>query len=236
VLLLLPLPRVPVVGVPVGLLPPLLEQLRNDLEPLRQLTAEALRRFLLGWLQHLRQRGALPIPEMLAPKGGLSEYITSGGSKTYPFWLVRHLPNLGPSSNKPIFLTSSRGKGSFEQLTSKFASPGYRIAYGGVERAVVVDERSVRFELKERSNDTIFTIGGLPVFSRKWGVGADGKPRRFDEIVTEHPITSGPYTIGAVDSGKRIEFKRIDWQGLRERVTALGGTVHVLSPVGGPTT
>lgn len=105
-------------------------------------------------------------------------------------------------------VTAEDVRHSFEQLTSKFSSPGYRIAYGGVERAVVVDERTVRFELKDRSNDTIFTIGGLPVFSRKWGVGADGKPRRFDEIVTEHPITSGPYTVGAVDSGKRIEFKR----------------------------
>jgi DEAD/DEAH box helicase domain-containing protein len=112
-----------------ALLPPLLEQLRNDIEPLRQLTAESLSRFLLGWLQHLRQRGALPVPEMLVPKGGLSEYITSGGSKTYPFWLVRHLPNLGPSSNKPIFLTSSRGKGSFEQLASLKGRPTWAMGW-----------------------------------------------------------------------------------------------------------
>jgi DEAD/DEAH box helicase domain-containing protein len=112
-----------------ALLPPLLEQLHNDLEPLRELTAESLRRFLLGWLQHLRQRGALPVPEMLAPKGGLSEYITSGGSKTYPFWLVKHLPNLGPSSNKPIFLTSSRGKGSFEQLASLKGRPTWAMGW-----------------------------------------------------------------------------------------------------------
>ena len=105
-------------------------------------------------------------------------------------------------------VTAEDVRHSFEQLTSKFAAPGYRIAYGGVERAVVEDERTVRFELKDRSNDTLFTIGGLVVFSRKWGLAADGKPRRFDEIVTEHPITSGPYTIGPVDSGKRIEFRR----------------------------
>ncbi len=112
-----------------ALIPPLLVQLRNDLEPLRQLTAESLRRFLLGWLQHLRQRGALPVPEMLKPKGGVGEYITSGGSKTYPFWLVRHLPNLGPSSNKPIFLTSSRGKGSFEQLASIKGRPTWAMGW-----------------------------------------------------------------------------------------------------------
>jgi peptide/nickel transport system substrate-binding protein/microcin C transport system substrate-binding protein len=104
-------------------------------------------------------------------------------------------------------VTAEDVRHSFEQITSRYAAPGYRVAYAGVERAVVVDERTVRFDLKDRSNDTIFTVGGLPVFSRKWGAGADGKPRRFDEIVTDIPITSGPYTVGAVDSGKRIEFK-----------------------------
>ena len=41
----------------------------------------------------------------------------------------------------------------------------------------------------------IFNAGALPVFSRKWGAGPDGKPKPFDEIVNEYPITSGPYTI-----------------------------------------
>ena len=112
-----------------ALIPPLLEQLRNDLEPLRQLTEEALRRFLQGWLQHLRQRGAMPVPEMLMPSGGVNQYITSGGSKTYSFWLVRHLPNLGPSSNKPIFLTSARGKGNFEQLASVKGRPTWAMGW-----------------------------------------------------------------------------------------------------------
>jgi len=52
------------------------------------------------------------------------------------------------------------------------------------------------------------TVGGLAVFSRKWALGADGKPKRFDEIVSEYPITSGPYTIAKADSGRRLEFKR----------------------------
>jgi DEAD/DEAH box helicase domain-containing protein len=112
-----------------SLIPPLLEQLRNDLEPLRQLTDDTLRHFLLGWLQHLRQRGALPVPEMLMLKGGVSEYITSGGSKTFCFWQVRHLPNIGPASNKPIFLTSSRGKGNFEQLASLKGRPTWAMGW-----------------------------------------------------------------------------------------------------------
>jgi peptide/nickel transport system substrate-binding protein/microcin C transport system substrate-binding protein len=54
----------------------------------------------------------------------------------------------------------------------------------------------------------LFAIGALPVFSRTWGQGADGKPKPFDEIVTEYPITTGPYTIASTDSGRRIDFAR----------------------------
>ena len=98
---------------------------------------------------------------------------------------------------------------SFESISGKFAAPGYQTALAGVERAVVLDVRTIRFDLKDRSNDTIFAVGtGIRIFSRKWALGADGKPKRFDEIVTEYPITSGPYTIAVADSGRRLELKR----------------------------
>jgi peptide/nickel transport system substrate-binding protein/microcin C transport system substrate-binding protein len=70
----------------------------------------------------------------------------------------------------------------------------------------VVDDRTVRFDLKDRTPDTIFNAGGMSVFSHKWGLGPDGKNKQFDEIVTEYPITSGPYRIGPVDAGRRIDF------------------------------
>ena len=57
--------------------------------------------------------------------------------------------------------------------------------------------------LRERNVDNVFIAGGLPVFSAKWGAG-----KKFDEVVTEYPITSGPYTIERVDMPRRIEFKR----------------------------
>ena len=105
-------------------------------------------------------------------------------------------------------VTANDVKHSFETLRSKYASPGYQTALAGVAAAVVVDSRTIRFDLKDKGTDTIFAVAGLPVFSPKWALGADGQPRKFDEIVTEYPITSGPYTIGLVDSGRRIEFKR----------------------------
>ena len=105
-------------------------------------------------------------------------------------------------------VTANDVKHSFETLRSKYAAPTYQTELAGVANAVVVDARTIRFELKERSTDTVFALGAMPVFSPKWATGPDGKPRKFDEIVTEYPITSGPYTISLVDSGRRIEFKR----------------------------
>jgi peptide/nickel transport system substrate-binding protein/microcin C transport system substrate-binding protein len=77
-----------------------------------------------------------------------------------------------------------------------------------VARAVVVDARTIRFELNDKSNDQLFKLGRLPVFSHKWGLKADGTRPPFDQIVDEPPIASGPYTITRTDSGRRIEFKR----------------------------
>ena len=99
-------------------------------------------------------------------------------------------------------------KHSYDMLVSKYGSPAYRVAFAGVSGVRVEDPRTIRFDLKDRTIDTVGTVAGLPVFSRKWGVGPDGKAKNFDEIITEFPITSGPYRIGRADNGRRIEFER----------------------------
>jgi microcin C transport system substrate-binding protein len=105
-------------------------------------------------------------------------------------------------------VTAADVKHSFEMQAGPYAAPGLQSAFAVVDKAVVLDERTIRFDLKDRSNDTLFTVGGLSVFSRKWGLGADGKLPRFDEIITPYPIASGPYTIAEADSGRRIVFQR----------------------------
>jgi peptide/nickel transport system substrate-binding protein/microcin C transport system substrate-binding protein len=99
-------------------------------------------------------------------------------------------------------------KHSFDMLTSKGSSPAVRAAYEGVAGATILDERTIRFDLKEKTADNLFLLGAMAVFSRKWGAGPDGKPKPFDAVVTEYPITSGPYTIASTDSGRGIEFVR----------------------------
>ncbi len=99
-------------------------------------------------------------------------------------------------------------KHSFDMLTSSKASPEYRTRLAGASRALVVDERTVRYEMRERSSDAIssFTTWHF-VFSRKWGLDPSGKHKAFDEIINDTPITSGPYAIQAADSGRRLELK-----------------------------
>ena len=99
-------------------------------------------------------------------------------------------------------------KHSFDMLTSKGAAPSVRAALESVKGAVVLDDRTIRFDLVDRTDDGVFSIAELPVFSRKWGAGPDGKPKPFDEVITEYPIATGPYTIASTDSGRGIEFVR----------------------------
>jgi peptide/nickel transport system substrate-binding protein/microcin C transport system substrate-binding protein len=110
------------------------------------------------------------------------------------------------SNGDPV--TSEDVKHSFDTLTSQYVSPNYPTDYAGVERAVVVDARTIRFDLREKTSDQMFKLGRLPVFSHKYGLKADGSRPPFDQIVDELPIGSGPYTIARMDSGRRIEFQR----------------------------
>jgi microcin C transport system substrate-binding protein len=119
---------------------------------------------------------------------------------------VRLNPAARFHNGEPV--TAADVKYSFESQSGKFASPSLQSQLSAIEKVVVLDARTVRFDLKDRSTDTLFLVGSLSVFSAKWAIGADGKPKQFDQIVTEYPITSGPYTIDVVDSNRRIEFKR----------------------------
>ncbi len=94
-------------------------------------------------------------------------------------------------------------KHSFDMLMSKQAAPQYRVVFGDVKQATVLAPRTVRFEFKRANAELPLMVGGLPVFSRKWG---EGKP--FDQIVLDIPIASGPYRIGRLNFGRDITYER----------------------------
>jgi len=98
-------------------------------------------------------------------------------------------------------------KYSFDTLMGPFTSPGYKTMLDDVAGLDVLDERRVRYRFKKPNRELPLTVGGLPVFSRAWGM-AGGKPKPFDQIVTDTPIGSGPYKIGPVRFGKDITYVR----------------------------
>jgi microcin C transport system substrate-binding protein len=96
---------------------------------------------------------------------------------------------------------------SYETLISPYAQPGFKTLLEDVAGCDVLDERTVRFRFKKPNRELPLTVGGLPIFSRDWGV-VNGKRKRFDEIVMDTPIGSGPYRIGPVRFGKDITYER----------------------------
>jgi microcin C transport system substrate-binding protein len=94
-------------------------------------------------------------------------------------------------------------KHSFDVLNGPFVLPGLRSTLEDVAGVDVVDALTVRYRFKNPNRELPLTVGGLPVFSHRWG---EGKP--FDQVVMDTPIGSGPYKIGPVNFGKDITYVR----------------------------
>ncbi|MEY2618797.1 MAG: hypothetical protein RL522_1799 [Pseudomonadota bacterium] len=92
---------------------------------------------------------------------------------------------------------------TFKTLISKQAAPQFRTIYAEVKDAVVVAERTVRFDFAVPNPELPLVVGSMPVFSRDWG---QGKP--FDQIVLDLPIGSGPYRIANPRMGRDITYVR----------------------------
>jgi microcin C transport system substrate-binding protein len=82
-------------------------------------------------------------------------------------------------------------------------SPAYKTLLADVAGLDVLDGRTVRYRFRQPNRELPLTVGGLPVFSHRWG---EGKP--FNEVVMDIPIGSGPYRIGPVRFGKDITYVR----------------------------
>jgi microcin C transport system substrate-binding protein len=100
-------------------------------------------------------------------------------------------------------VTAQDVKHSFDTLMGPHTSPAFKTVLVDVAGVDVLDARTVRYRFKRPNRELPLTVGGLPVFSAKWG---QGKP--FNEVVMDVPIGSGPYKIGPVKFGKDITYVR----------------------------
>ncbi len=98
-------------------------------------------------------------------------------------------------------------KHTYDTLMGPHTSPAYKTVLADVDGVDVLDARTVRFRFKRLNRELPLTVGGLPIFSRKWGM-ENGKAKPFDQVVMDTPIGSGPYRIGPVRFGKDITYVR----------------------------
>ncbi len=98
---------------------------------------------------------------------------------------------------------------TFETLLGPHTSPAYKTILADLEGVDVLDARTVRFRFKAPNRELPLTVGGIPIFSRDWGVDpATGLRKPFNEVVMDIPIGSGPYRIGPVKFGRDITYVR----------------------------
>jgi len=109
-------------------------------------------------------------------------------------------------NGKPV--TAQDVKHSYDTLVGPYTSPGFKTLLIEVAGVDVLDDHTVRYRFKAPNRELPLTVGGLPVFSRDWGLGEDGKPKPFDQVVMDIPIGSGPYRVGPVNFGKDITYVR----------------------------
>ncbi|MBB3259065.1 microcin C transport system substrate-binding protein [Paraburkholderia bannensis] len=110
------------------------------------------------------------------------------------------------SNGDPI--TAADVKYSFDILTSPRASPLFNAQFSVIRRAVVVDEKTVRFEFRRAERDAPLIAGDLPIFSPKWAKKADGSTIAFDQLSNVPPIASGAYLIESRKNDKQIVYRR----------------------------
>lgn len=92
---------------------------------------------------------------------------------------------------------------TFDTLTGPHARPGWATLLTDVTAVDVIDDHTVRFRFATPSRELPLTVGGLPIFSHRWGQG-----KAFSDVVMQPPIGSGPYRIGPVVFGRDITYVR----------------------------
>jgi len=109
------------------------------------------------------------------------------------------------SNGDPV--TAADVKYSFNTLTNPKGNPRFKSYFAEIEGVTVLDPQTIRFDFKRKGRDLSFIAGSLPVFSPKWGVGADGEKVPFGKIGLQEPIATGPYLIEKANSGSGITYK-----------------------------
>lgn len=136
--------------------------------------------------------------------GLLAESITTDQARTYAEFTLREAARF--SDGSPV--TVDDVIWSFETLGTK-GNPRYSAAWDKIGKIDQTGPRSVRFTFNTTDRELPLILGLRPILQK-----AQWQGKAFDDSSLEIPIGSGPYTVGAFETGKFISYKRNpDWWG-----------------------
>ncbi len=126
------------------------ETLRNEVGELRGLKEETLRRFITGLVMHLKNRGAVMHKV-------LDSYLENWG-KTYLISQkhIPWMPNFGPVTRAPAFLTTRCGTERFDALLT--GNPGNRTWYEGWVEKCLQECHPLAASLSGRIYDVLLNL------------------------------------------------------------------------------
>lgn len=100
-------------------------------------------------------------------------------------------------------IRASDVKFSYEMLKNH-GLPNMRRVYGLVSKVTIVNERDIKFDLKDGfDRETVMILAMMPVLPEH-----DWKDRNFNATTLKIPVGSGPYKIKSVAVGRKIEYVR----------------------------
>ena len=150
--------------------------------------------------------------------GGLFETLTTRTEDDDPsgYGLIAESMEVGPNNAWIIFNLRPQARWHdgkpitaddvvFSFNTLKEHTPQYTSYYANVVKAEALEERRVKFTFDPPGNRELPVImGELPILPKHWWEG-----RKFDEVLLEPPLGSGPYKLGKFDLGRSYTMERV---------------------------
>jgi microcin C transport system substrate-binding protein len=118
-------------------------------------------------------------------------------------WIIYNLrPEARWHDGKPV--TADDVVFTFNILMEK-GNPVYRYYYADVAKVERLDERRVKFQFKRGGNRELPVImGQLQILPKHWW-----ESRKFEDVLLEPPLGSGPYKLGKFDMGRSYTMERV---------------------------
>lgn len=136
--------------------------------------------------------------------GLLAESVTTDPARTYAEFTLREEARF--SDGSPVTVEDVRW--SFETLGT-LGNPRYHTAWAKIGAVDITGPRSIRFTFTEQDRELPLILGLRPILKQ-----AQWEGKAFADSTLEAPIGSGPYVVGAVETGRYVSYTRNpDWWG-----------------------